>query len=215
MSADTKNANGASSSERETEKINPIFSPRELRAIAYCAVALTVLVSIFVLAWPWYLEVPNVRTIVCVLLSLAISLFFFVFWPQEIEVKHVPIANIPVRVAGPVVLWFVVLQLFLFIMPTASDGGQLFFVRPNDPDGNVQYFSTSKLRRASDGSPVEASFVPDPAKQGHLGAVFVKFKPGESEIEAEFATGFYDTAVLTFRRGERMVQFPELTLKED
>src|SRR5262245_59124703 len=95
---------GASVSEQATEEttaldpplLDPLCVPVHLRLLAYASLAVAFAVFVFVLITPLYLEIPTVRAVVCMMLSLPISVFFFVFWPQKLEAKVIPLINVPI-----------------------------------------------------------------------------------------------------------------------
>jgi len=60
------------------------------------------------------------RFFVALTFAVYFSIFFFVFYPQRIVLPRVPWLDWSLRLAGPLALMFVLLQVFLKIMPPAS-----------------------------------------------------------------------------------------------
>src|SRR5262245_27113352 len=132
-----------------------VFSLRQLKALGICSLIIVMAISAFLIAKPTYLEYDVARTSVCVLISLYLSIFFYLFWPQEIEIKYIPIINLPIRVAGPIVLWFVVLALLLKIL--TPQGSNWVFYTPIH-DGPVFYLSDTAITK-NDGGDLEYHLV--------------------------------------------------------
>src|SRR5436305_154871 len=100
-------ASPAQTSGPQSGQVNPFLTRAEQRLLMYGAVALWVLISVFVVWQPYLLELPPVRTVVTLLLALPIAVFWFIFWPQELVARIAPnpYIQLPILLSGPVVLF--------------------------------------------------------------------------------------------------------------
>ncbi len=193
-----------------TGNIPPLFSERQLRRMAYAAVGILLFLSTFVIVKPSYLEFEVVRFTTCLLLSLCLAIFFFVFWPQQLELTEIPVIKLPVRVTGPVVLWIIVLLFLLALMPQSA-GNYCQFFRPEPP--RLAFSSRIKLE-GTKGEPLASHFAEDDRKPGYVGGVYVTFPRGVGSLSANLKVPDHNTLEVTFSRGLNTFDVSGLALKD-
>jgi hypothetical protein len=185
---------------KQEKEVHPLFTPKQVRGLAFAAFALLLLISACVLAAPTYLEHPTVRVTMCLLLSFCLAIFFFVFWPTEYELSKTSLLTLPlVRVTGPVALWVAVFAMLLYIMPVTGSYWGFFSPEKRGPPPNLPYHKGTRVQRV-DGGAIEYQLVQNKNQPSYLEGIFVKFPPGENTIEAELKIPKYKNHKVTFKR---------------
>lgn len=188
---------GTDSKERFTP--SPLFSRTLLRVLFFVSISIAAAIFCIVLARPQIVESSTVRYMICLFLSLCLAIAFFVFWPARLEMERVPIINLPVRVTGPVVLWFIVFTLFLNTMPREERFARIYKAVSNGREYLFMYDRNTKLDR-NDGSPLVYQLVPNRDRLGELFGIYVEFKPGEQSIPARLTHYGHDPLDVVFER---------------
>jgi hypothetical protein len=196
----SRRSDGAESREAY-ETLSQVFPAHQLRFLAYAALGIMLVVVGFTFAMPIYLEYGVVRVIVCLLLSLCLSVFFFVFWPQKLEMQVIPVINLPIRVTGPAVLWCCVLLLLLNLVPVTGNTWAYFTPDMGDSRLQVPYYLQTTLERVAGGE-LHYRIVKEDGKPGSTWAVLVRFEPAERSIQARLRIRDYKETTVSFVRGK-------------
>lgn len=191
----------------------PGFGPAQLRVMGFTAVILTCGLVLYLFLNVHRLETQTARFLICLLVSLLLGIFFFVWWPRQYELDKIPIVNLPVRVAGPIVAWLVIFVLLLQVMPR-EDAPYKAYTLVNAPTGAVQYHRAIKVTRAG-GRAVDFELIEDRHRVGRLGKILVKFEPGEDEIAARLHIPLHKPLPVLFRRSESTVDVSQLVYSEE
>jgi hypothetical protein len=193
--------------ERALKYAPPLFTRPQLRWMAVVALAVLLLVCLFLVLVPRQYDHEAVRFAVCVLLTMCLAIFFFIFWPQELKLTKLPGINLSVSVAGPVVLWLVLFPFLLYWMPPCEKPAheershlEYFALSPETARSAVPFHTGVKLLKKDGKGPV---FYPvaDPGDASALKGVVVEFAPGEDLIRATLQVPNYPPLFVEFRRG--------------
>jgi hypothetical protein len=159
-----------------------IFTPAQLRVMGFSSIALALVVLGFGLLVPDRLDTPMARFLVCLTVSVFLSIFFFVFYPHRYELDRIPLVNLPIRVVGPVVLWIAVLLLLLELAPqsTAHPVGRLFIIKANIE--RFHYLPDTLLEPM--GKHFKWRLVENRDKPREALGFYVEFEPGDHIYEA-------------------------------
>ena len=193
------------------KKLHLIFSSRQLRSMAYASWVIVLLVCCFIIVKPNSLEFDVVRVTICLLISLQLSIFFFVFWPQELEMKVIPLVHLPVRVTGPIVLWVIVLALLLVVIPNKYAHWAFYIPKVNNQSVQVPYHRGIEIGKEN-GEDLIYHLV-EKKGRGQLGSlegVFIQFRPGEDSIKANLHIPGYNPMKVTLYRDKDVLDLPEL-----
>lgn len=186
----------------------PGFGPGQLRVMGFAAVILTVGLILFLFLNGHRLETQTARALICLLVSLLLGIFFFVWWPRQYELDRIPIINLPVRVTGPIVVWLVIFVLLLQVMPR-EDAPARVYTLVNAPSGVIRYHPEIKVVR-KDGREPEFELIEDRNSAGNLGKILIKFEPGEDALVAELRIPLHKPLSITFLRSESTVDVSKL-----
>lgn len=209
--ADPPKADG---SEKAQEKpFEQGFGLAQLRVMGFTAVILTCGLVLYLFLNVHRLETQTARFLICLLVSLLLGIFFFVWWPSQYELDKIPIINLPVRVAGPIVVWLVIFVLLLQVMPR-EDAPYKAYSLVNAPTGAVQYHRGIKVIRKG-GKEAEFELIEDRNLLGRLGKILVRFDPGKDEIAAELRIPLHKPLPVIFRRIESTVDVSKLAYSEE
>ncbi len=189
----------------------PLFTAAQLRLMAFAAMAVLLVLSAYTIFRPYSLEDEMVRFTICLLTSLSLSIFFFVFWPQQLELREIPVINLPVRVTGPVVLWVVVFLFLLRLMPE-SNGNACQFFRP-DMAGEQPLAFSARIRLVDVEPKCAYHIVPDEKESSQLGGVYVTFPQGVATVAASLKVPFHKPLRVEFSRSRSTVRMSGLELE--
>jgi hypothetical protein len=136
-------------------------------------------------------------------------LFFFILWPHEASLKNIPVINLPVNVAGPVVVWTI---LFLLLMKFVPDSPATWKYFKIESESRVPYISgsTIKSKYNLDGKVV--------FKQGaltHLEGIFIEFPIGVETIDAQIEMLPFKPVPVEINRKQDYISIPQKLLNED
>jgi hypothetical protein len=105
---------------------------------------------------PQWFENDFARFMLCVAVALLLAVFFFIFYPQQLQMKMPVVAGTTVRLAGPVVLFVSVLLLLWRFMPS-PEYGRVFEIWCNGKrggmylgDSSTTYFTAPTGRTSRD-----------------------------------------------------------------
>ena len=73
-----------------------IFTPRLLRVLALVSLGMAALLFAIRLGFPRYFEIDIARFILCLAVATMLSIFFFIFYPQAVEL------NLAAKIGGRV-----------------------------------------------------------------------------------------------------------------
>jgi hypothetical protein len=166
-------------------------------ALAVVAFLVASLLFGFGLVWPEKFANPTARFILCGAIALNLAVFFFVLYPQKLELSKIPYINLTIHLVGPIVLYIVMLLLLWKMMPEPSFVTYRFFV-PYEENKRAERIS-GQARVTSTEEGFTCYVVPD--ENGLLAGVCVKFETGKDQYKASFKAPYYKTIDVTFRRG--------------
>ena len=170
-------------------------SPRLLQIVALIAALIALSLFIAGLVWPVHFEQPMARFILCAAFAVYLSVFFYVFWPQKIELRTIPGLGVPVSVAGPVAFWILVLLFLLNFTPTGDVGRFFYLTSDGEPKVPLKYPGTTTVE------PIAKQFkyvvVPNIDKF-EVEGIYVEFKSGDDTYTAWFRHAPYQRIKVTF-----------------
>jgi hypothetical protein len=147
--------------------------------------------------WPQLFEHPFARFCLCVLISAFFGVFFFVLYPQTVEVTSLPGIDWPkaVKLVGPVALFLVLTYLLWHWMPVTQPGR---FFRANYVQGQERVhndvFHVNPI-----GEDFEHFVAVD--KDGRVVGIYVKFASGRNQYKAEVKVDFREPVIWEPQRG--------------
>jgi hypothetical protein len=165
---------------------NEIFEAKHFRWLVFSSFTIVLFLIIFLLLNPDYLDFEIIRFLVLILISLYLSLMFFILWPHNATLEKIPFLDLSVKVAGPVVLWIVIFTLTNNLMPSDNNQERMYIINKASETYRIPYHQT--FLKCNDTS-VDYMLVEDPINKSNLKAVFVKFPKGKSiiKVRLEFA----------------------------
>jgi hypothetical protein len=193
--------------------LTPGFSPRQLTIMGVAAILIIIGLIIYLFEHVSRLETLTARFLICLLVSLLLGVFFFVWWPGRYELDKIPVINLPVRVAGPVVLWLVLFNLLLYVMPK-EDSPYRMFSLVNPPHGPIPYHRGITVVREG-GLPADFELIEDRANVGRLAKILVRFGPGEEEFKASLNVPLHKPLSVVFRRSDSLIDVSHLVYSEE
>jgi len=127
--------------------------PRKLlRVLAVTCLALSIAFGILGIFSPQRFENDIARFMVCLLISTLLAVFFFIFYPEKLQMNLPLMIGSTLRLAGPIVLWVGVLLLLLQYAPS-SEAGRLFeVIRDGKPGGMYLGDHSTTFFTAEDGT---------------------------------------------------------------
>lgn len=142
------------------------------------------------------LETGTGRFVFCLMLSLYLSVFFFVMYPQYLRMAKIPGIDLPIEVVGLPALWIVTFLLLDSWMPLPAVG-RLFEIRENgmavkipargvalSPDGNQNDFVWHRVTDST----------------GDLVGVYIVFPPQSGAVKAVVRAAYRDDQPWEFDR---------------
>lgn len=176
------------------------FSPAFLRVLATAAVAAAALLLVVFLVWPARLESETARFVFCLMVSLDLAIFFFVFYPTRLEMTEVPVIKLPVRLVGPIVLFVVLLVLLLQLAPSGTQVARLIRPVSHGKSVMVRYSSETTITPREGELAFTWYLVPERERPGVLAGVYVEFAPGKQEYKAAWQHGLRAQVPITLSR---------------
>jgi hypothetical protein len=201
---------------RGSNKVVPVkagFEPLQLKIMGFAAVILTCCIIFYLFQNVARLETNSARVLVCLMVSLLLGIFFFVWWPAHFELTAVPIINLPMRVVGPVALWLAILTLLMNIMPR-EDAPYRSYSLVNAPNGQLHYHRGIRIVRP-EGVEVEFDLIESRSEPGRLKNILVRFRSGEEDISANLLIPRYKPLSVVFRRSEGLIDVSNLEYGKD
>jgi hypothetical protein len=158
-------------------------------------------VCLFMALAPRYYDHAAVRFALCVLITVPLTVFFFIFWPQELKLTKIPVIDLSVTIAGPVVLWLILFLLLLKVMPPCErPHPEYFALSPGNDPSRVPYHTGTQLLQKDRTSRL-CYPVADPGDASSLKGVVIEFRPGEDHIEGTLQVPKYPPLLVEFRLG--------------
>ena len=174
-----------------------VFNQNQLKILAVAALVAVSGLLAWGLVQPSRFEAEVPRFLLCAAISVYLSVFFFVFYPDRYELDTVPVLNLPVRVVGPVALWIIVFLLLWKVMPVGTEAGRLFSINANKP----LYYPSNTTLELPDGTPLmNWQLVPDRNNPSVLFGVYISFPTGIAQYRTQFVHPGYGNAIAVFRR---------------
>lgn len=184
-----------------------VFEPKHFRWLVFTSFIFVLSLIVFLIGFPGYLDFEIVRFLVLILVSLYLSLMFFILWPHNANIENIPLINLPVKMAGPVVLWLVIFLITNRLMPDDNMQEKVFIINKADENFRVPYHDT-KLK--SDETVLDYMMIEDADAKSHLRAVYVKFPKGKSDLKARLEFTKYKPIDLTLTRNTNSIFIPKL-----
>jgi hypothetical protein len=175
------------SSSNEVPFYRQVLSITLLRWLSIVSFILAVAMLLFWSFEPERLNHPIARFVVSVLVGLLFAVFFFVFYPDHLEMKLPKVLGTPIRLTGPIVLFFVVSWYVSAKMPTPPPppAGKLYQVLRNGEHGGM-YLGTSastSLRGRDGDTPPEHMLVGFPDGRRELYGIYVIFPENKTSMK--------------------------------
>jgi hypothetical protein len=111
------------------------------------------------IAKPAHFENELARFFLSLAVATSLSIFFFIFYPQRLEMTLPAWLGGPLRVVGPLVLWFVLLFFLINKMPSPETGKLFILVREGATKS--YYYSPETALRDVEGKPMQFHLVPE------------------------------------------------------
>jgi hypothetical protein len=188
---------------------------KEVLVAAGCGFVASVII-VWMIFRPATAEPAVAQYFVCIAVGLYLSLFFFILWPQSDLVAGMPTpwySAQPVRVAGPIVLFFVTFGLLYSLMPAREQFGAVYEL--DKSPYTIRYSTdTSFELRGRRGEKLTYYLIRGDGTQSNtLKAVYLQFPPGESEMEVVFKHFSYEDLPLKVRRSDVVLDLSGLKKK--
>ena len=193
--------------------LNKIFEPKHLRGLVFSSFILIILFVGFLIFKPFYLDFAIVRYLLLIIISIFIALLFFILWPHDAILEKVPHLDIPVKVAGPIVLWVLVFIITNKLLPDDISQTKMFIVKAAKENVRIPYDSDMKILDKSNTYDLQFRLIEDLKLKTHLWGIVIDFPRGSSTIETEIYIDPYMPIALKFDRTKAIIEFPPLVLK--
>jgi hypothetical protein len=153
-----------------------VFTPLMLRWLAIVSFALVVGILLYWAFQPSRLDDPMARFVASLLVATLFAVFFFVFYPDQLEMRLPEVLGTAIRLTGPIVLFIVVFWLVKTHMPTPATG-KLFKVTKDGQWGGMYLgdSSTTFLKGRDGDAPPEHMLVGFPDGRRQLYGIYIIF----------------------------------------
>jgi hypothetical protein len=161
-----------------------VLTPLMLRWLALTSFALAVGILLYWSFYPSKLDNAMSRFVASLLVATLFAVFFFVFYPDQLEMNVPGVLGTTLRLTGPIVLFIFVFWLVRTYMPTPS-AGRLFEVWKNGERGGVYLgdSSTTYLKGREGDTPPDHMLVGFPDGRRRLYGVYVLFPANVSSVK--------------------------------
>jgi hypothetical protein len=161
-----------------------VLSPQLLQWLAIVSFSVTVGILLFWAFNPSSLNNSVARFVASILVATLFAVFFFVFYPDQLEMSLPAVLGTSIRLAGPIVLFFVVFWLVHSYMPTPA-AGKLFEVFKDGERGGMYLgdSSTTSLKGRDKDMPPQHMLVGFPDGRRQLYGIYVIFPDGVSTVK--------------------------------
>jgi hypothetical protein len=188
-----------------------IFEPKHFRWLVFMSFLLVLIIVFFLIIFPGYLDFEIIRFFALIIISLYLSLMFFILWPHNATLEKIPLVNLSVKIAGPIVLWIIIFLITNKIMPKENIQEKVFFINKADETFRVPYHETTLK---SDEAILEYMMIEDAVYKTHLKAIYVKFPKGKSEIKAQLQFTKYQPLNVVLSRTTNSIYINKLDKHE-
>jgi hypothetical protein len=177
ISENAEDQKGKVISSRKPKQLSPdrlhltVLTRDNLKGLAIVSLLITFSFLVFGIVNPTRFENETARFLLAVGVATSLSIFFFLFYPQKIELSLPAWFGKPLHVVGPIALWFVVLFFLLHEMPS-PETGRLFVISIPGEVGKYFYSPETELKDA-DGNRIKCHLIREGDK---LYGVYVYFK---------------------------------------
>jgi hypothetical protein len=195
------------------KSLNKIFEARHLRFLVFSSFILVILFVGFLIFKPFYLDFAIVRYLVLIVISIFIALLFFILWPHDAILEKVPYMDIPLKVAGPIVLWVLVFLVTNKLLPDDINQTKMFIIKAAKESVRIPYDSDMKIVDKSNTYDLQFRLIEDLKLKTHLWGIVIDFPRGTSTLETEVLIEPYLPVTLKFDRTKSIIEFPPLILK--
>jgi hypothetical protein len=155
-----------------------------LRWLALVSFSLVVGILMYWSFDPSRLNNTMARFVASLLVATLFAVFFFVFYPDQLEMQLPAGLGTAIRLTGPIVLFFVVFWLVRSYMPTPATG-RLFEVWKDGQRGGMYLgdSSTTCLKGRDGNMPPEHMLVGFPDGRRRVYGIYVIFPDGVSSVK--------------------------------
>lgn len=189
---------GDSEKEKASGEIQTvIFEPKHFRWLVFTSFVFVLSIIVFLIIFPGYLDFEIVRFLALIIISLYLSIMFFILWPHNATIEKIPLINLSVKIAGPVVLWLVIFMITNKLMPNDNIQEKVFIINKADENFRVPYHDT-KLK--SDETVLDYMMIENASSKSHLRAIYIKFPKGKSNIKVRLEFAKYKPHDVTLTR---------------
>jgi hypothetical protein len=195
------------------DNFNSIFQPKHLRLLVFLSLFLIILFIGFLIFKPFHLDFAIVRYLLLIVISVFIALLFFILWPHDAIMEKVPQLNLPIKVAGPIVLWVLVFFVTNNLLPNDINQTKMFIVKASNKNVRIPYDSDMKIIDNTNTYDLQFKLIEDLKLKTHLYGIVIEFPKGASTIETEISVEPYLPIKLVFDRTKSIIEFPPLVLK--
>ena len=71
-----------------------IFEPKHFRWLVFMSFLLVLIIVFFLIIFPGYLDFEIIRFFALIIISLYLSLMFFILWPHNATLEKIPLVNL-------------------------------------------------------------------------------------------------------------------------
>jgi len=187
------------------------FEAKHFRWIVFSSFFLVLGILIYLIYNPTILDYNVIKSIVLILISLYLTLMFFILWPHNATLDKVPYLNSKLKIAGPIVLWIVIFIVTNNIIPESNSQEKTFIIYKTNPNFRVPYHDTKLI---SEEISENYLMIEDPDFNSHLKAIYVKFPPGKNIINAFLHFDRYKPYPIKLDRQANIIKIENLQKNE-
>ncbi|MBL7770014.1 MAG: hypothetical protein JNK20_13610 [Flavipsychrobacter sp.] len=159
-----------------------IFEAKHFRWLVFSSFLFVLVIILFLIIFPGYLDFEIVRFLALIIISLYLSLMFFIIWPHNATLDKIPHLNLTIKVAGPIVLWLLIFLITNKLMPSDNIQEKVFTINKSNESFRVPYHETTLK---SDETVLDYMMIEDVIYKSHLKAIYVKFPKGKTSVKAQ------------------------------
>ncbi len=189
---------------------NP-FEAKHFRWIVFASFILTIGILVYLIYNPTILDYNVIKSLVLVLISLYLTLMFFILWPHNATLDKVPYLNSTLKIAGPVVLWIVIFIITSNIIPDSNSQERIFIIYKTNPNLRIPFHDTKLISEQISNNYM---MIEDPDFNSHLKAIYVKFPPGIEKVDAVLHFNRYKPYPIILNRKSNIIKIENLEKNE-
>lgn len=182
---DIKTANGQHPAPTSDAPVYAQVLPIQmLRVIAALALVLSIPLMLIGIFDPLRFENETARFMLCLIVATLLGIFFFIFYPERLEMKLPVALGTTLRVAGPTALWLGVFLMLLQLFPTPTYSRVFEIYRDGKPGGMYLGDKTTTYLAVKDGKPPPHLLIGANNGNRDLFGIYVSFPSNVRKIEA-------------------------------